>query len=230
MKRMLAVLLCTAMLVSAMGCSRIEKPISSEEPSVSAAESSLDDSSSEPDSLQEPPLTEEEWETPLPDFLNETQQELYLRAKVIYSAISVDTTNIDDSFGGTSDGESVEIDGMRYKISNGRYAQWDDFMAMMRPLFTEECIAQRLGTDLDEPYFLEHDGRLCYIEAARGSLPGHLEPDEYELISKTEEEIIFNIIGHYVPLGGGEVYTKSFPIRMVNTEDGWRFAEFNITL
>ena len=38
------------------------------------------------------------------------------------------------------------------------------------------------------------------------------------------------IIGHYVPLGGGEVYTKSFPIRMVNTEDGWRFAEFNITL
>ena len=96
MKRMLAVLLCTAMLVSAMGCSRIEKPISSEEPSVSVAESSLDDSSSEPDSLQEPPLTEEEWETPLPDFLNETQQELYLRAKVIYSAISVDTTNIDD--------------------------------------------------------------------------------------------------------------------------------------
>ena len=116
MKRMLAGLLCTAMLVSAMGCSRIEKPISNEEPSVSVAESSLDDSSSEPDSLQEPPLTEEEWETPLPDFLNETQQELYLRAKVIYSAISVDTTNIDDSFGGTSDGESVEIDGMRYKI------------------------------------------------------------------------------------------------------------------
>ena len=57
-----------------------------------------------------------------------------------------------------------------------------------------------------------------------------MEGVQIEKLDETEEEIIFNIIGHYVPLGGGEVYTKSFPIRMVNTEDGWRFAEFNITL
>ena len=37
-----------------------------------------------------------------------------------------------------------------------------------------------------------------------------------------------NLIGHYEPLGGGEIDTESYPIRMVLTEEGWRFSEFHI--
>ncbi len=234
MKRMLSVLLCAAILGGLTGCSGRENPESLRGESSAAISEvteqipSNGETSQETLSLQEPPLSEADWETPLPDFLDETQQELYLRAKKIFPVFSTETNNIDLVFDGKPDWESIEIDGEPYLISNGRYAQWENFMAMMKSLFAEEYIAQLTGADSDTPTFLEYNGRLCYREMARGSRPGYQKPDTYELSSKTEEEITFNLIGHYIPLGGGEVYTESYPIRMVYTEKGWRFAEFNI--
>ncbi len=174
----------------------------------------------------EPPLTEEDWDEPLPDFLDEEQQALYLRAKAIFPVFSGDTTNIDSMFGGEAGGESFEQDGVRYCISTGRYRQWADFMEMMRSIFTEEYIAELTGAETDSPAFFEKDGLLCYLEGARGSRFGYQESDEFQLTEETEEEVSFDLIGHYLPVGGGEIYTESYPIRMVRTEAGWRIAEF----
>lgn len=178
----------------------------------------------------EPPLTEEDWNEPLPDFLDEEQQALYLRAKAIFPVFSGDTTNIDSMFGGEAGGESFEQDGVRYCISTGRYRQWADFMEMMRSIFTEEYIAELTGAETDSPAFFEKDGLLCYLEGARGSRFGYQEPDEFQLTEETEEEVSFDLIGHYLPVGGGEIYTESYPIRMVRTEAGWRIAEFALAL
>lgn len=178
----------------------------------------------------EPPLTEEDWDEPLPDFLDEEQQALYLRAKAIFPVFSGDTTNIDSLFGGEAGGESFEQDGVRYCISTGRYRQWADFMEMMRSIFTEEYIAELTGAETDSPAFFEKDGLLCYLEGARGSRFGYQESDEFQLTEETEEEVSFDLIGHYLPVGGGEIYTESYPIRMVRTEAGWRIAEFALAL
>ena len=178
----------------------------------------------------EPPLTEEDWNEPLPDFLDEEQQALYLRAKAIFPVFSGDTTNIDSMFGGEAGGESFEQDGVRYCISTGRYRQWADFMEMMRSIFTEEYIAELTGAETDSPAFFEKDGLLCYLEGARGSRFGYQESDEFQLTEETEEEVSFDLIGHYLPVGGGEIYTESYPIRMVRTEAGWRIAEFALAL
>ena len=226
MKRMLSVLVCAFMLGGFAGCSGTEGSEPVGEASVSTGESTFDATLLEKSSQQEASLTEMDGDTSLPDFLDENQQQLYLRAKMIFPVFSGDSTNIDRLFDGSQDWESVEINGERYLISNGCYRQWEDFMAMMRSLFTEEYIAELAGTGSSAPSFLEYDGRLCYREMARGSVPGYQEPDGYKLTRKTDEEIAFDLIGHYIPLGGGEAYTESYPIRMVLTEDGWRFAEF----
>ena len=212
MKRRFAALFCAVLFCGAAGgCAEI------------GGTASL---SSEAEALSEPPLTEEDWDEPLPDFLDEEQQALYLRAKAIFPVFSGETTLIDSLFGGEGTGQAFQLAGRWYHISTGRYRQWADFMEMMRSIFTEEYIAELTGAETDSPVFFEKDGLLCYLEGARGSRFGYQEPDEFQLTEETEEEISFDLIGHYLPVGGGEIYTESYPIRMVRTEAGWRVAEF----
>ncbi len=212
MKRRFAALFCAVLFCGAAGgCAEI------------GGTASL---SSEAEALSEPPLTEEDWDEPLPNFLDEEQQALYLRAKAIFPVFSGETTLIDSLFGGEGTGQAFQLAGRWYHISTGRYRQWADFMEMMRSIFTEEYIAELTGAETDSPVFFEKDGLLCYLEGARGSRFGYQEPDEFRLTEQTEEEISLDLIGHYLPVGGGEIYTESYPIRMVRTEAGWRIAEF----
>ena len=212
MKRRFAALFCAVLFCGAAGgCAEI------------GGTASL---SSEAEALSEPPLTEEDWDEPLPDFLDEEQQALYLRAKAIFPVFSGETTLIDSLFGGEGTGQAFQLAGRWYHISTGRYRQWADFMEMMRSIFTEEYIAELTGADMETPIFFEKEGMLCYCEGSRGSRFGYQEPDEFQLTEETEEEISFDLIGHYLPVGGGEIYTESYPIRMVRTEAGWRVAEF----
>ena len=212
MKRRFAALFCAVLFCGAAGgCAEI------------GGTASL---SSEAEALSEPPLTEEDWDEPLPNFLDEEQQALYLRAKAIFPVFSGETTLIDSLFGGEGTGQAFQLAGRWYHISTGRYRQWADFMEMMRSIFTEEYIAELTGAETDSPVFFEKAGLLCYLEGARGSRFGYQEPDEFRLTEQTEEEISLDLIGHYLPVGGGEIYTESYPIRMVRTEAGWRIAEF----
>lgn len=211
-----------------------------------------------PPTLDEPPLWDWVEEQPAPDFLEKEQQELFLRAFTAAtflmgcSTSSVSYFPLADGSVPDSDllnsAEYIELpgtpEGWRYRTAVGRYARWEDFKAMADSLFTPEYLDQLLNFTADGmtyPIFTSTgDGRLCYLEMDRGS---DLEydwcetPDSYELVSQSEDEIVFHLVGHYAKLGpdtGAGVpslegeYTEAYPIRMVNTADGWRFSEFHL--
>lgn len=183
--------------------------------------------------LKEPPLSYSAKTSPPPDFLDEEQQYLYLRAKTIYSTIRKSTTSIDDRFPPKEQSGPVQYEivqdenGFSYHISTGRYRRWADFEAMMRSIFTEEYFYTLIEVGGECPIIFEKDGLLCYQEADAGGRWRYQTPDEYNLLEKTETSITFEVIGHYESREYEDVIeTEAFPIRMVRTEEGWRFSEF----
>lgn len=211
----------------------------------------------------EPPILDWLKDQPVPEFLDAEQQDLFLRAFSAATFLMGCSTSSVDNFpnwdGSELDAETrnsyelVEVpgalsEGWRYDTAVGRYARWDDFKAMMDGLFTAEYQEKELlnSTAWDDgvtvyPVFTStEDGRLCYLEADRGS---DIEydycdtPDSYELVSQSEDEIVFNLVGHYAHLGYDpathmpvpqDEYTRSYPIRMELTGAGWRFSEFHL--
>lgn len=183
--------------------------------------------------LKEPPLSYAAKTSPPPDFLDEEQQYLYLRAKTIYSIIRKSTASIDSEFPPEEQSGPVQYetaqdeDGSFYQISTGRYRRWEDFEAMMRSIFTEEYFYTLIEAGSERPIIFERDGLLCYLEADAGGRWGYQTPDKYNLLEKTETSITFEVIGHYESHEYEDVIeTEAFPIRMVQTEEGWRFSEF----
>ena len=180
----------------------------------------------------EPPIPDGYSDIPLPDFLDKRQQNLYLRAKAIYSAIRNDTTAIDnfpfdDGCSASFPAQTFENEHGRCYVSTGRYQIWDDFDSMMHGIFTDEYVRELTGADEDYPSFFEKDGLLCYLDAASGSRWGYQTPDEYNLLEKTETAITFEVIGHYESHDDeGVIEIEAFPIRMVRIEEGWRFDQF----
>lgn len=219
--------------------------------------------SAAPASGMEPPLLAFLNDQPVPEFLDVEQRELFLHAYSAANFLMGCSTSSVDNFpnwdGSELDAETrnsyelVEVpgalsEGWRYDTAVGRYARWDDFKAMMDGLFTAEYQEKELlnSTAWDDgvtvyPVFTStEDGRLCYLEADRGS---DIEydycdtPDSYELVSQSEDEIVFNLVGHYAHLGYDpathmpvpqDEYTRSYPIRMELTGAGWRFSEFHL--
>lgn len=194
----------------------------------------------------EPPLWEYAKNLTVPDFLNKEQQNLYRRAYMIFPVFHGSTILIDD-FPLLEGQEKTEIKyttykDMEYIISQGRYQNWNDFEAVMLNIFTENYYHELIGLNRKTPSFIEIDSKLCYIDAAMGSRLEYVQPDTFELISKTDKEIKFNVIGHYAEPREGEVdeeyierrdkgeydSTSKFPITMIKTTYGWRFSNFNV--
>ena len=200
----------------------------------------------------EPPLPDWVKEQPVPEFLDEEQQQLFLHAFCAISFLGGVSTGGVENFP-LADGSlpvienyaCVELDGWTYVIAQWRYRRWEDFQAMLDGLFTpayqEELLRppQGDGTVLHR-FRPAEDGLMCFLEADRGS---DLEydwcetPDSYELTSRSEDEIRFDLIGHYAILGYDEEtempvpegeYTRRFPIRMEHTGQGWRVAEIHV--
>lgn len=200
----------------------------------------------------EPPILDWMADQPVPEFLDAEQQDLFLRA---FSAanflIGCSTSSVDEypltdgTLPERGDYETVTLDnGWPYLVAQGRYAQWADFQAMLDSVFTPEYQEELLWTEsLDGERFptftSTEDGRLCFLDAGRGS---SLEygwadtPDTYELVSRSEDAVEFDLIGHYAILEdetGGEptvsgITTERYPIRMERTAAGWRVAEFHL--
>lgn len=200
----------------------------------------------------EPPILDWMADQPVPDFLDAEQQDLFLRA---FSAanflIGCSTSSVDEypladgTLPERGDYETVTLDnGWTYLVAQGRYAQWADFQAMLDSVFTPEYQEELLWTEsLDGERFptftSTEDGRLCFLDAGRGS---SLEygwadtPDTYELVSRSEDVVEFDLIGHYAVLEddtGDEptvsgITTERYPIRMERTAAGWRIAEFHL--
>lgn len=204
------------------------------------------------DFSKEPPLDEFSASIAVPDFLTEEQQDLYRRAHCVYLNLFGVTTAFVDYMGdpprqiGSSD--TVVIDEMTYTFSYGRYRKWADFDALVHAVFTEKFWNEHNNSvsAVGKPWILfrEYNGALCYLETQKGQgdyYNGNF-PDEFRVEKQTEEEISFTLIGHYSPVWPKEgetseernarlerefEYTLEFPIRMVLTENGWRFDEFH---
>ena len=98
-----------------------------------------------------------------------------------------------------------------------------------------------MNGDEDSGVFISINDTLHFIWASRGMYYyNDTIPDEFELISRNEDEIIFTLTGHFsAPWdAAGEAgeglqsdseyeYTIAFPMKLVRTENGWRFAEFH---
>lgn len=200
----------------------------------------------------EPPIPDWLADAPVPDFLDPDQQELFLRAQAAASflmgceaaSVDLDFPLFDGTMPEITAWETVTLDnGQTYLVSAGRYAQWDDFAAMLDGLFTpayqQELLTTEMGDGTLLPRFTElEDGRMACLDVSRGS---SLEydwcdtPDSFELVSRSEEEILFDLVGHYADLtaepdtqGLRPQYTQHYPIRMEHTDRGWRFSEFHV--
>ena len=172
----------------------------------------------------------------LSDFLIDEQIAVYETAHEVFGLFvadpaGVETLHFDGSFS-ESDG-SYTIGDFNYVAARGKYQSYPEFRELCLTAFTETYYDELNRTGTDSAAFMEIDGRLYYRDTALGGEFGHDTdeyPDTYELISRNDTEIRFNVVGYYKDSGGGDpIYTLSKyeqPITMILAEDGWRFSLF----
>ena len=252
LKRIFAALALAALILTLCACapqaegegSPSPSPVQSapaSEPSPPAQESEAPAPADFPEII----LDEDSLNAAVPDFLDGEQQLLYRRALCVYSHL----------FGGDNaevcrweegdpypSGDAVEHNGLPYTKATGRYAAWEDFDAMVHSVFTDDFWTRRNAIQRGE-LFLNIDGALHFVWASRGMYyyTGNV-PDTFELVSRSEDEIVFTLTGHYSfpwPKEGespedrdrrleqGWEYTIDFPMKLVRTEAGWRFDQFH---
>lgn len=186
----------------------------------------------------EPPIYKYIFEEPIPEFLTEEQQNLYRRAKMLYPVLRRSPTLIEFIFPPKDETNRIRENGERYTVLidgeefrfcpvYGRYELWEDFEEMGLSIFTESYFEELSYGTIFEIY-----NHTFYHDADSGSILSYSEPDTFELISQTETQIDFDIIGHYFntlqPTEDDIPYEIHYPVQMVLTENGWRFSLFNI--
>lgn len=192
------------------------------------------------------PLDDYSLSIPVPDFLDEDQQLLYRQAHAMYSRMFGANVEIaigtEDKFPDLKD--MVVFNGIGYTKATGQYAAWADFDAMVHSLFTDSFWSYRNAIQHGERY-INIDGALYFLDLSRGGYYRNDNfPDSFTLSSKTDDEIAFTLTGYYSSpwpregesleerdqrLKDGWEYTLDFKIKLVRTEDGWRFDNFHGT-
>jgi hypothetical protein len=182
-----------------------------------------------------PPLSKEDFDLPVPDFLDFEQQLLYRRAHNAYlhlwggSAELIEYPEflrepIDKSKYQTIEDENGRI----YTISQGYFKDWSDFKRkLIGSIFTENLFNEK-NSDL---IYINHNGMLAFDNSVTRETPKYkiCSEDEFEIVSKNDHEIVFKVISHYEDNNENkENLTEEFTIRMVMTKSGWRFDEFHV--
>ena len=196
------------------------------------------------------PMDAAAWSVPMPEFMTGAQQSLYQRAYSLYTHIlggnpaQIDAWPAADPLPPAGE---VEVDGQRYVPANGLYARWDDFESAVLSVFTPSFWEQRNrweGKRYGEAYplFVNVDGRTYYhpMSRASGGYNGNF-PETFWATEETDAALAFTMTGYYsnpcllegedeaaraARYAAGYEYVIEFPLRMVNTEEGWRFEEF----
>ena len=185
----------------------------------------------------DPPYQYMEEDT-LPDFLTEEQKILYRQALSIFRFFSGNSMGIND-FIVLQEGEVIHNtiiqadNGYSYCQVNGKYRNWNDFHNMILHVFTKEYfdVLNRNSKGIEK--FIRIDGNTCAILADKGSVPGYgIVPDTYELVSASEDEIVFDVTCGYQngtdpETGEAVIEYRTFEVILQKTEEGWRFSEFN---
>ena len=184
--------------------------------------------------------------TELADFLTEEQIELYNKASEIYPLFSGMPDAIDYlhlSLQGRpweeknnyvvnykrSDeiAETYRINDLVYVFCKGEYQTIDAFNELCLSVFTDAYYKKLNDSGFGVPSFIQINDSLYHISASKGGVFGYdpiESPDTYVLVSRTDTEICFDVIGHYAQDDTEE--TRSFPITLTRTESGWRFSQF----
>lgn len=162
----------------------------------------------------------------VPEFLTADQQELYRAAYYLYyhfdvsSGFAFDTIDENSPF-------IVGDTGRSYYQDTG-FANYSAFRTALDCVFTSNFADSLI--DKYQNYIKGDDGLLYFSFGDRG---GNIfyKSSEFSLISETADEIRFQLIGHYDEAGPGgsassSPYTETCEVKLVNTENGWRFAGF----
>lgn len=174
-------------------------------------------------------------------FLTAEQQDLYRKAVKFRLAFFSLPDNIQQfpQFKPLVENNWVVIqDG--YSLYQNSYEEFSD---LAHSVFTQDYLDSLGPLYIDK--FVDRDGRLATSTdtgLTRDCLPGAWRPvlenypDLFRLESRDEEAIEFTLISHYdrnwqnyTTDDQMDIYTVEYPIRMVNTADGWRIDEFHTT-
>ncbi|MCM1224851.1 MAG: hypothetical protein NC548_61425 [Lachnospiraceae bacterium] len=187
-------------------------------------------------------LTDSQIDIPVPDFLTPDQQNIYLNAYALYNNLFY-ISNLTE----TPNSSSSKIqDGFVYSEIQGNIADYTTFSSLTRSLFTEQCWSDinknKYGLEI---YIEENNKTYAALDTIKNLAYYYNENfcDEFKLIDKNESSVNFLIIGHYSehPFDitnqdfeakklSGYDYTLELPLRMILTENGWKFDKFASSL
>ena len=190
----------------------------------------------------------EDQSTYTPRMLGDGMRALYRQASTLYWHLFGESTWEICHIGNSSPGApylydpaaTVERDGLTYIRATGQFARWDDLMAAVDGLFTRDFWNSCNQWDGHE-LFLNVDGDTYFLPASRpkGDYYG-AEAAPFTLVEQTEGSVTVTLTVGYNEyregedetawsqrVGRGYDYTVDYPIRYVNTADGWRLDEFH---
>lgn len=171
-----------------------------------------------------------------PDFLSDVNQELFKRAEYISFNAFVST-----GFGmpvsqerETSDFKGSENVGVAYE-TDYMYSEFEDYI---KSVFDGEALEKTLES-LESAYFETSGGKLCWIDAARGTNIFYKDKT-FELVNESEDKIEFKAKAVYSQEGlyeseedfkksgmeGEYEWTEEYNFELTKTDDGWRVTRF----
>ena len=228
----------------------VENPQDTSESESSNIDASTASGSASSDIKDEPYLSSQDLQVPVPDFLTDEQKLLYLRAYKMM-LIRIGTYAIDDTQYFPCDNpdttrtytDTISVDGYEYTPALNHYRQWDSFYSTLRGIFTEGFLDSDYLSFDGVTYFRPIEGNMYYISTERGFDPGYNQDStsmDFTLQEETPDKIVIQVTATYAidesssqsfrqaVLDGLISNTKNYSITLVRSDDGWRFSQFNV--
>lgn len=228
----------------------VENPQDTSESESSNIDDSTASGSASSDIKDEPYLSSQDLQVPVPDFLTDEQKLLYLRAYKMM-LIRIGTYAIDDTQYFPCDNpdttrtytDTISVDGYEYTPALNHYRQWDSFYSTLRGIFTEGFLDSDYLSFDGVTYFRPIEGNMYYISTERCFDPGYNQDStsmDFTLQEETPDKIVIQVTATYdidesssqafrqAVLDGLISNTKNYSITLVRSDDGWRFSQFNV--
>lgn len=228
----------------------VENPQDTSESESSNIDDSTASGSASSNIKDEPYLSSQDLQVPVPDFLTDEQKLLYLRAYKMM-LIRIGTYAIDDTQYFPCDNpdttrtytDTISVDGYEYTPALNHYRQWDSFYSTLRGIFTEGFLDSDYLSFDGVTYFRPIEGNMYYISTERGFDPGYNQDStsmDFTLQEETPDKIVIQVTATYAidesssqafrqaVLDGLISNTKNYSITLVRSDDEWRFSQFNV--
>lgn len=174
------------------------------------------------------------------DFLTKEQRRLYQQAYDSIAWMIGEPLNLSTCRGNRC-GELVKSDSLfPFYLIEGPDRDYQKFRQDMLKIYTPHA----LDLLYFDERFINHNGQLAVNGGGYGgNVYLSMQPDTYIPVSQTDQEVVFQLVGHYIDIQPGESddefmkrreqldfdWSERTTIRMVNTSEGWRMDEFHST-